>query len=263
MKWAGEGLRLSKGTAGTKPPTCTRFLWAPVSSWLVKLRFLHASSEWGDFCREAGRGCLSSRSEPLVHWERLKNKRTRLQIRKAYSRVAVATCGRLPARVLSLWGGGHDLSGSAAPASSKAASSGWVAGRSSAQTRGQDEGTERHLCPVGWAGRLGLPLPALGNCLLSWSEAYPQRPPERGNHPQSCHPGPRANSSSPTHQLPGPPRHPCMWRCPLDSTRARGLETTTQAQSGVGGAVRGFPRSPHSGVTEGTTTSAGPWCGAL
>lgn len=235
MKWAGEGLRLSKGTAGTKPPTCTRFLWAPVSSWLVKLRFLHASSEWGDFCREAGRGCLSSRSEPLVHWERLKNKRTRLQIRKAYSRVAVATCGRLPARVLSLWGGGHDLSGSAAPASSKAASSGWVAGRSSAQTRGQDEGTERHLCPVGWAGRLGLPLPALGNCLLSWSEAYPQRPPERGNHPQSCHPGPRANSSSPTHQLPGPPRHPCMWRCPLDSTRARGLETTTQAQSGVGG----------------------------
>lgn len=34
---------------------------------------------------EAGRGCLSSRSEPLVHWERLINKRTRIQIRKAQS----------------------------------------------------------------------------------------------------------------------------------------------------------------------------------
>lgn len=34
---------------------------------------------------QAGRGCLSSRNEPLVHWERLINKRTRIQIRKAQS----------------------------------------------------------------------------------------------------------------------------------------------------------------------------------
>ena len=32
-----------------------------------------------------------------MHWEKLKNKRTRIQIRKAQSRVAVATCSRLPA----------------------------------------------------------------------------------------------------------------------------------------------------------------------
>lgn len=34
---------------------------------------------------QAERGCLHGRSEPLVHWERLINKHTRIQIRKAQS----------------------------------------------------------------------------------------------------------------------------------------------------------------------------------
>lgn len=57
----------------------------PVFSGLssVKLSLLHARPGWGDSQMGAGRSGLSSRSEPLVHWERLQNKRTRIQIRKA------------------------------------------------------------------------------------------------------------------------------------------------------------------------------------
>lgn len=57
---------------GSQPLPCLSGPQFPLS--LITLRFLHATPGWG------------GRREPVRHWERLENKRTRIQIRKAQGR---------------------------------------------------------------------------------------------------------------------------------------------------------------------------------
>ena len=139
----------------------------PLSS--VKLRFLHARPGWGDFYMEAGRGCLSSRSEPLVHWERQKNKRTRIQIRKAQSRGCRGNLRQAP----SFSGVGAATCQARLPLPPRPPP---PAQRRSPQTQERGKGTEKHLCPVRWARQAWAPT-------TSFIEITPL--PELGLHPKA------------------------------------------------------------------------------
>lgn len=162
---------------------------------------------------EAGRGCLSSSSEPLVHWERLINKRTRIQIRKAQSRGCRGNLQQAP----SLSGVGTGtcqarLPPPPSPPPRALPSSAWTQQRSKA--------TERQAWAPTASYSQVTPLP---------KGAYIQGPPEC-NEPSPAsfyHPGPSTKHSSAS-------LHVVM---PSGFCQASGLEAITSAQ-GRGGRVR-------------------------
>lgn len=115
---------------------------------------------------------MSSRSEPLVHWEGLKNKRTRIQIRKAQSSGCRGNLQQAPSLALSLSRVGAKTCQARLPLPSPALCS-------SAGTQERGKGTKRHLRPIRWALQAWAPTTSFREMtplpLLAQSKAYSLR----------------------------------------------------------------------------------------
>lgn len=141
----------------------------------AKLRFLHARPGWREFYTEAGRGSLSSRSEPLVHWEKLKNKRTRIQIRKARNRGCCGNLQQAPSLALRLSEVGAATCQAQLPLPPR------LPPPAQCRSHGHRRGARAQTgpsAPPGGPSRPGLSLPAIERLFLSQSDTSTQRPPE-------------------------------------------------------------------------------------
>lgn len=170
-----------------------------------------------------------------MHWEKLKNKRTRIQIRKARSRGCCGNLQQAPSLALRLSGVGAATCQAQLPLPPR------LPPPAQCRSHGRRRGARAQTgpsAPPGGPSRPGLPLPAVERLFLSQSDTSTQRPPECTEPPSPTTQDPEpTKSSSLTHQLPGLTQHPCVWRCPQAS--ATGLEINMQARDGGG-------RAPHT-----------------